>query len=194
MMTGFFKFFPTSSTTQRLVSFYGGVKRIVLVAPKLFYYGELPSSSKASDMNMSFHSGHLITFNSGFQVWKQNKFFGSGLKSFRLKCKLDYKFQVCNTHPHNYLIEILLDVGLIGFIFIYLAFGIAVKRFVLFYLSNPTLNSRLIVAPFFLIFFFEIFPLRSTGSFFTTSNAVIIFFVLAIINNYYKNLSYNEIR
>ena len=161
---------------------------------KAFQISDYLKAKLNSDSKIGLYNTHIKEIETGILTWKQNKFFGSGLKSFRLKCKLDYKFQVCNTHPHNYLIEILLDVGLIGFIFIYLAFGIAVKRFVLFYLSNPTLNSRLIVAPFFLIFFFEIFPLRSTGSFFTTSNAVIIFFVLAIINNYYKNLSYNEIR
>ena len=37
---------------------------------------------------------------------------------------MDYKFQICNTHPHNYLIEILVDAGLVGFIIIYMAFAI----------------------------------------------------------------------
>ena len=35
--------------------------------------------------------------------------------------------------------------------------------------------------PFFIIFFCEIFPIRTSGSFFTTSNATVLFLFLGII-------------
>ena len=181
-ITSLFKFFPSSNSVQRLVSFAGSIHEIVKIAPEVFYYGKLGNQERKT-----FASGHLVTFNSGVQVWKENKIFGAGLKSFRINCKQDYKYQVCNTHPHNYLIEILLDVGLVGFIFIYMAFAIVIINFFKNYLKNSNSNLRLMVIPFFLIFFFEVFPLRSSGSFFTTSSATIIFLTFAIVNNYFKN-------
>jgi O-antigen ligase len=184
---GIFKFFPTSYATQRIISFTGSTSEIIKKAPELFYYGKFKQQERKT-----FASGHLVTFNSGVQVWKENKIFGGGLKSFRINCKQDYKFQVCNTHPHNYLIEILVDVGLVGFVFIYIAFATVIINFFKTYFNNFKSNSRYIVMPFFLIFFFEVFPLRSTGSFFTTSTATIIFLTLAVINNYCRNNIYTK--
>ena len=181
-ITSLFKFFPSSNVVQRIHSFTGSIHEIVKIAPEVFYYGKLNNQERKT-----FASGHLVTFNSGVQVWKENKIFGGGLKSFRINCKQDYKYQVCNTHPHNYLIEILIDTGLVGFFFIYIAFAIVIINFFKNYLKNSNLNIRLMVIPFFLIFFFEVFPLRSSGSFFTTSSATIIFLTFAIVNNYFKN-------
>jgi len=181
-ITSLFKFFPSSNAVQRIVSFTGSVHEIVKISPEVFYYGKLSNQERNA-----FASGHLVTFNSGVQAWKENKIFGAGLKSFRINCKQDYKYQVCNTHPHNYLIEILIDTGLVGFFFIYMAFAIVIINFFKNYLKNSNLNIRLMVIPFFLIFFFEVFPLRSSGSFFTTSSATIIFLTFAIVNNYFKN-------
>ena len=186
------KFFPNSKSSVKILSFKGNVHHLLRVAPELFYYGKFDEykllvNSKDLMLNR-FGSGHLVTFNSGVQVWKQNKIFGGGLKSFRLNCKMDHRFQTCNTHPHNYLIEILVDVGLVGFIFIYFIFSFVIINFLKNYQNNLKFNSNLLVVPFFLILFFEFFPLRSTGSFFTTSNSVVIFLVLAVVHGYYKKI------
>ena len=37
-----------------------------------------------------------------------------------------------------------------------------------------------LIYPFLLIFLVEVFPFKSTGSFFTTGNATFIFFILAV--------------
>ena len=132
-----------------------------------------------------YETGYLIHFNSGIQIWKQNKFFGNGLKSFRLKCVFAEN-QICNTHPHNYLIEILVDSGIIGLFLIYLIFLLGLINFVKFYLNETNLNNRLTSVVFFLLIFFEFFPFRSTGSFFTTSNASFIFLILSIFLNIKK--------
>jgi O-antigen ligase len=120
---------------------------------------------------------YLLHFNTGFEIWKKNKIFGSGLKSFRLKCSYD-PGQTCNTHPHNYTIELLVDTGLIGLTLIYLIFIFCFFDYLKFYINS--LNLRLITLPFFLITCLEFFPLRSSGSFFTTSNATVIFLMLAL--------------
>ncbi len=116
---------------------------------------------------------------------EENKIFGSGLKSFRINCEYG-KNTTCQTHPHNYFIEIMLDTGLIGLSLIYLIFIFAFFNFLKFYNGNINLQTRLISMPYFLIFFFEFFPLRSSGSFFTTTNSILIFLTLAIIINIEK--------
>ena len=155
-------------------------------APKLF----LEKNYKDSSITFG-SSGYLIHFNSGIQIWKENKIFGKGLKSFPLNCKYGDN-QTCNTHPHNYIIEIMLDTGLVGLIIIYSVFLISLINFLKFYFLKYDERIKLLTLPFFLIIFFEFFPFRSSGSFFTTSSSTIIFLFLAIfmnlkkIKNFYK--------
>ena len=138
------------------------------------------NKSSVEDRNKTNIVAHNynLHFNTGIEIWKTNKIFGSGLKSFRIKCTYE-NGQTCNTHPHNYLLEILIDVGLFGFTLIYLIFIFIVFEYLKFYKTNSSL--RLPSIPFFLIIFFEFFPIRSSGSFFTTNNAVIIFLMLAVL-------------
>jgi O-antigen ligase len=153
-------------------------------APKLFF-------EKNYNTEISGNTGYLIHFNSGIQIWKENKIFGKGLKSFPLNCKYGDN-QTCNTHPHNYIIEIMLDTGLLGLIIIYSVFLIGLTNFLKFYFLKYNERIKLLTLPFFLIIFFEFFPFRSTGSFFTTSVSTIIFLFLAVfmnlkkIKNFYK--------
>ena len=155
-------------------------------APKLF----LEKNYNNTKISLG-HSGYLVHFNSGIQIWKENKIFGKGLKSFPLNCKYGDN-QTCNTHPHNYIIEIMLDTGLLGLIIIYSVFLIGLTNFLKFYFLKYNERIKLLALPFFLIIFFEFFPFRSSGSFFTTSSSTIIFLFLAIfmnlkkIKNFYK--------
>ena len=57
-----------------------------------------------------------------------NKVIGGGIKSFRFNCwkalAKNNSTWSCATHPHNYYIEILADLGLIGFLIIIMLFYI----------------------------------------------------------------------
>ena len=178
LVTTLFKFFPDTLLKKQIWSFYGNSKEIVRLSPKLFYYGRLEKK------HHNYASGYLSTFNAGVQTWKKNKIFGGGLKSSRINCKSINDYHVCSMHPHNYLIEILIDTGIVGFTFIYLFFLIGLINFLKS--NNKNLLSNYWYTPFFLIFFFEFFPLRSTGSFFTTGNAAYIFFIMAVFINFVK--------
>ena len=66
---------------------------------------------------------YIKEFNSGYQTWLEHKFFGGGIKSFRYNCiKLLAVTMNCNSHPHNYYLEILTELGLIGFFLILIIF------------------------------------------------------------------------
>jgi len=91
----------------------------------------------------------------------------------------------CATHPHNYYLEILTETGLLGFCLFILILIIIIKIFIrsLFYNKEKfSLNNFLFFAAL-INLILELFPIRSTGSFFTTSNAIYIFLMLSILQN-----------
>ncbi len=131
---------------------------------------------KGNDPNIT--NTYIKEFYSGYVTWKENSIIGGGINSFYLNCQktLDY----CASHPHNYYLEILSELGIIGFIISVIIF---IKLFMIIGLKNYlslNFNNNLIF-PFALLFFTEIFPFKTSGSFFTTGNATFIFFIIAII-------------
>lgn len=153
-------------------AFFFKTKEIILISPQLFMENKINKDLKASE--------YIFLFNGAYQIWLQNKFFGNGIKSFRKKCTFN-ETQICSSHPHNYNLEILVDVGLIGFLLFYIFFF----KLFFYYFKNIIYNKNLFynykILPFFLVIFLEMFPLRSTGSFFSTNNASFIFIFLAIL-------------
>ncbi len=62
------------------------------------------------------HKGHYIT---AYNIYKDNKFFGAGIKSFRYFCsdkKYKYNDISCSTHPHNIALLFISELGVIGFL------------------------------------------------------------------------------
>ena len=125
-------------------------------------------------------------FETFYDTWQMNKFIGGGVRSFRINCPERENIRknersTCNTHPHNYYLEILTDLGLIGFFIISILFIITVYlSFIKKYFTSSHLRSNNIITPFIFLLLAEIFPVKSSGSFFTTGNATFIFLILAI--------------
>jgi len=119
---------------------------------------------------------YVLEFYAAHLTWQKNIFFGGGVKSFRFNCPN------CNVHPHNYYLEFLVDLGLFGFfiitIFLFYLFYKIYKIKHIFY-SSSILSQKTLT--FLIIFFIEFFPIRSSGSFFSTNNASFIFLVLALL-------------
>jgi len=69
-------------------------------------------------------------YKSGFQVFKNNKFFGVGNKNYRIEtCEqnknliiTEKSLYVCSTHPHQIFFELLSEHGLVGTLIILLMF------------------------------------------------------------------------
>jgi len=143
-----------------------------------------------SDSNIKFTNMYLKEFNLGYLTWKENIFFGGGINSFYLNCKINYDF--CTNHPHNYYLEILSELGIVGLLLITIIFtSLLYSYFILKSDLSNNFNQNLII-PFTLIFFIEIFPIKTSGSFFTTGNASYIFFIIAVMVGLINNMRYSR--
>ena len=122
--------------------------------------------------------------------------FGGGIKSFKINCEWKFNHS-CAPHTHNYFIEVLADLGVIGLVFFLILFYYPLLKFIIVYTKdinyNLTINIRFIILPICLIIFSEAFPIRSSGSFFSTQNASIIFLLLPMLLNF-RNIFKTNIR
>ena len=66
-------------------------------------------------------NSHLKEFKTGYLTWLDRKFFGGGMKSFKINCPKSGIVN-CSSHPHNYYLEILSSLGLVGFFTIFIFF------------------------------------------------------------------------
>ena len=124
-------------------------------------------------------------------TWKENVLIGGGINSFYLNCEINY--DICTSHPHNYYFEILSELGIIGMVLISTIFINLIYLF-LKIKNNFTFNyNNYPIVVFASIFFVEIFPLKTTGSFFTTGNASYIFLLMAVVVGLSNKLGYYKI-
>lgn len=159
-------------------------KQLIVKTDK--YFGGI---SKPINIIDTPHGVHWVT---AYKIFKDNVYFGAGLKNFRLKCSdpaysTNNKFdQVrCSTHPHNILFEFIAETGILGTIF-----------FVIFIFSLILEKIRNISNPLFFTFSFSIFlylwPIGTNGSFFSTWNGSFFWFFLGILLAVKKNISLNK--
>jgi hypothetical protein len=134
-----------------------------------------------------FGSGHAVTYLTAIDVWIDNPIIGNGIKSFRIKCltKLHLPNRVCASHPHNYYLELLNDTGLLGTLLLICAiFYLITNKFLNFKYYEK--NEKLLFICLLMIIVAEFFPLRSSGSFFSTANSSFIFLILGMLNGLEK--------
>ena len=141
------------------------------------------------DFTSKYAPPYMKEFTSFYNTWLMNKYIGGGIKNFRYYCHQkgawkEYKKRgfTCNMHPHNYYLEILTETGVVGFSIITLAFLIIIYlTLIKKYFLSSTLKNNTLIIPFIFLFIIEIFPIRSTGSFFTTGNTTYLFILMGIL-------------
>ena len=122
------------------------------------------------------HENHIKT---AIKIFNDNKLFGVGVKHFRFVCS-DPKYleneHSCSTHPHNIYIQILAELGLLGFIFIMIYFFyVCLKIFknILSKKNSPINFLNLMVLS---SIFINLFPFSPSGNFFNNWISIIYFF------------------
>ncbi len=132
-------------------------------------------------------SGHPVIYLTAIDVWKDRPILGHGIKSFREKCKnkLHLPNRVCQAHPHNYYLEFLNDVGILGIV-IFLIFLVLIFRERILNFKKVKVDEKLILYCLLIIIVSELFPFRSSGSFFSTQISSYIFLILGILGGFKK--------
>ena len=89
--------------------------------------GFIKSSDDSKDEKLTiFSSAHDSLFRTAFNIFKDQPILGHGPKMFRVLCKKKkYRIGIepCLTHPHNFYMQLLVETGIIGFIFLFSVFG-----------------------------------------------------------------------
>ena len=128
----------------------------------------------------------------GINIFKNNYFFGSGVKSFYQECeKLKKQFSnletnkrnnelLCSTHPHSTYIQILSEIGILGFVIVLFVFlkTLKMKLFFIFKKNKIDLEKSYFFINLSIIL--NIMPLIPSGSFFNNWMSLMIFFPLGL--------------
>tara|TARA_B100001093_G_scaffold482953_1_gene515044 strand:+ start:75 stop:1370 length:1296 start_codon:yes stop_codon:yes gene_type:complete len=140
------------------------------------------SSDKKDNLDYS-NKSHLKIFSTSFKSFSEKKIIGNGLKSLRYKC-IDFVQKddgVCSSHSHNYHLEVLHDTGIVGFVFISLfVLILLISKYKNLSSSNISYLNKFIISLICLNFLIEIFPIKSSGSLFSTWTGTILWISVAL--------------
>lgn len=125
------------------------------------------------------HHGHIL---SAYKLFLEKPIFGNGVNSFRNKCiKFEHEFS-CSTHPHNMPIQILSEIGIVGFIFY--------TTIIIFFIRNTfNKNNSISIKILSLGLILYLFPLAPSGNFFNNWMNMIFYF---LIGYYFAFMRYNS--
>jgi hypothetical protein len=136
----------------------------------------------------SFITGHFQHYVTSSKLFLSDPIIGRGIKSFRNTCReiWHHPNTSCSNHPHHFYLEIMNDTGIVGFglIIIFISY-LVLNNFLIYKWSDQKIRFLSYAAVTLLLT--EFFPFRSQGSFFSTSNATFVFFIIAISWGLIKN-------
>ncbi len=143
---------------------------------KVRFVGQLISPFLKDPVNYISSSGYWDHYVAGMDVFKNNKIFGVGLKNYRIYIK-DKNYKNPSIHPHQNHIEILSEIGLIGYFSLLILFVLNIYNSIK--LGNFSQNLFKLSGLLFLLTSF--LPLLPSGSFFTSHAATIFWMNFSFI-------------
>jgi|688.fasta_scaffold29742_6 O-antigen ligase len=87
----------------------------------------------------------------------------------------------CNTHPHNFYMQFLSEIGVVGFLFLISFFVFNLKSLfirIIKYMNEDKISFDIVIFGF---YFSVFFPLLSSGNFFNNYNSLLLYLPLAFI-------------
>jgi O-antigen ligase len=139
---------------------------------------------KSSDKLIIFSHAHDSLVRTAFNMYKDKPIIGHGPKMFRYICK-NKKYAVgimpCNTHPHNFYVQLLAETGIVGFLILLSAFcyvlysALRQLKSVIFKQKRPLTDYQVCLLAALLI---TVWPVTSNGSFF--NNWLMIVYILPL--------------
>jgi O-antigen ligase len=140
------------------------------------------------------NTAYGMIFETSYEVWKNNKIFGVGIRNYKNVCSKymkeslspELKEHGCGNHSHNFYLEILSETGILGF-----AFCVLISLVILFDITrklfNKTLITNHVLFGLILSFLIKVQPINITPSFWASNSVgftwIAIGLIYAIINS-----------
>jgi O-antigen ligase len=129
-------------------------------------------------------------YNSAYRLWLNKPLTGYGLKNYRVNCDLELTdinpeniHQLCSTHPHNLYLELLSETGLIGLALFLSFFFLFFKKIFKKIKFNLKDENILIIISCSISIFLILWPIKTSGSFYTSWNGLFLWMLLGIVLN-----------
>jgi O-antigen ligase len=165
-------------------------------------------SEQATIINKITESPWSLHYQAAIELFLEKPFLGQGPRSFRIKCEntnIDKQtrenrhyyrdYRACSTHPHNYLLEFLSEHGICGGFFL---IGLFLFVFISVYQKNKNNKNKneneneneniFIFIGIGSLILAIIFPIKPSGSFFSTVNASMLFYIFGFFLYYLKKI------
>ncbi len=139
---------------------------------------------------------YYLMFETSINIFKDNYFFGTGVKSFREQCKKNKYYIIqnysafedkpsdyypgytgidgCSTHPHNYYFQLLSETGIFSFIVVIFTFFYSVYNF----FSREEIYVKIL----YLSIVINLFPFVFTGSFYNNFLSILIYLPISFLH------------
>ncbi len=139
---------------------------------------------------------YYLMFKTSINIFKDNYFFGTGVKSFREQCKKNKYYIIenysafedkphdyypgytgidgCSTHPHNYYFQLLSETGIFSFIVVIFTFFYSFYNF----FSREEIYLKIL----YLSLVMNLFPFVFTGSFYNNFLSILIYLPIGFLH------------
>ncbi len=134
--------------------------------------------SKNFNIKDSYWGAHYLT---AYEIFKENPIFGIGPKNFRVEsCKDKYSSidskkaeHRCTTHPHNIILEILSEQGILGIILF---------SSILYFIIRKQNLFEIVPVCFLVSLIIYVWPIGTSGSIFTTWNGIFLWINIGLLS------------
>ena len=178
-----YKIFSLITLTFILIAFVSSNENY-----KLRYFDQVHSLFKKDGISTYLkNSQYGAHYNVANEIFKDNPFFGIGIKNFRIesaknKYNIDHIFNDARaaTHPHQLHYEFLSETGLFG----YLSFLLFIFLSIYWSIKNYLINKNIYQFSSILFILISLLPLLPSGSFLSTYTSSIFWLNYAIMVGY----------
>tara|TARA_B100000900_G_C20595842_1_gene723361 strand:- start:1137 stop:2405 length:1269 start_codon:yes stop_codon:yes gene_type:complete len=183
-ITSYFKLGNANTFNRLFIKTYNQITKIEINNKKTNTSSK--NESKKFNIYSTDHEGHILL---ALKLFDENQIFGIGPQGFKFYCKkVNYTPEtgICSTHPHNILIQIILELGLIGLVFYVVATVFVLYNFFKYifkqkfnedYLSFYTITLGLII---------NLFPFVPGGNFFNNWISIMLYYNVGLYMYSYK--------
>ncbi len=138
-----------------------------------------------------FTHQHQSIFNSSLKMYYKNKIFGLGPKTFREHCSQEeykvinsYDKVACSTHPHNFYLQGLSEIGIIGTLPLIITFLFSFYRLLKNFYYKFILKAKYLSnyeSCIYILIFINMWPLQPNYNLFHNWNSIMIFMLFGFI-------------